>query len=137
MSVSLSNVGLVLVPLHAAADNCYVQLPHCFRCEVNVAGPQDYDFENTSPYGTDEQTYASAFNTWQIEQVRILSIFTTSKYYGLQNIAPFALSSCRWKRHAAKAVNRCCRAASLLLTACMQTGLAILRESSILWMEPS
>jgi hypothetical protein len=30
---------------------------------------QDYDIENTSPYGTDEQTYASAFNTWQIEQV--------------------------------------------------------------------
>lgn len=30
---------------------------------------QDYDFENTSPYGTLDQVYASAFNTWQIEQV--------------------------------------------------------------------
>ncbi len=30
---------------------------------------QDYDFENTSPYGTNDQIYASAFNTWQIEQV--------------------------------------------------------------------
>ena len=30
---------------------------------------QDYDFENTSPYGTLDQVYASAFNTWEIEQV--------------------------------------------------------------------
>lgn len=30
---------------------------------------QDYDFENTSPYGTNDQIYASAFNTWQIEEV--------------------------------------------------------------------
>ena len=37
---------------------------HALVCVV-----QDYDFENTSPYGTLDQVYASAFNTWQIEQV--------------------------------------------------------------------
>lgn len=117
------------MPLHAAADICYVHLSHCVQCELNVAGPQDYDFENTSPYGTDEQTYASAFNTWQIEQVRILSIFT--KCNALHDNASLALVSCCWKGNAALAVNWCCRAASLQLTACVQTGLAILRDYSI------
>ena len=34
---------------------------------------QDYDELNSTPYGTDQQAYWSAFDTWEIEQASSMS----------------------------------------------------------------
>ncbi len=38
------------------------------QCHVHLGAAQDYDELNSSPYGTDQQAYESAFDTWEIEQ---------------------------------------------------------------------
>ena len=35
---------------------------------MHLGAAQDYDELNSSPYGTDQQAYESAFDTWEIEQ---------------------------------------------------------------------
>ena len=43
------------------------------QCHLCLRAAQDYDELNSTPYGTDEQAYWSAFDTWEIEQASVMS----------------------------------------------------------------
>ncbi len=82
---------------------------------------QDYDFENTSPYGTLDQVYASAFNTWQIEQVCTLPMG-----WSCENLQPWPIRKANSSIHAA----RCAR---YLLCMGSKLGVAERGGSNRLW----
>lgn len=99
------------------AHHVMVMMVNLTRASVAV---QDYDFENTSPYGSLDQVYASAFNTWQIEEVppfnlallvcssRPLICLLAWCLLSLDAMLAWANASCKVIKQEASAALSCC-----------------------------